>query len=98
MGSDPKPGKRLDTETLRGGTYRLAMSAVRWGRRHRPRPYSTEPRVPYTRPTLALHSPSRVWRRLQQLRGRLVVVYLSEKWLFLDPHFCFWSFVRRALP
>lgn len=30
--------------------HRLSKSEVRLGRRHRPRRYSTEPRVPYTRP------------------------------------------------
>lgn len=50
MGLGLKSGKRLETETLRGGTYRLSKSEVRLGRRHRPRRYSTEPRVPYTRP------------------------------------------------
>lgn len=80
MRSGPEPVKRLETETLKGRYLPLIYVCGEAGTQ-------TPPPPRLRRTSSALHSPCWVWRSLPQLEDRPVAVCLSEKWLFLDPHF-----------
>lgn len=80
MGSGPKPVTGLETASLQGRYLPLIYVCGEAGTR-------TPPASRLGRTSRALHSPCQVGRSLPQLEDRPVALYLSEKWLFLDPHF-----------